>query len=139
MVRVSVGKRFKTDQAHEFLHLGAFSIQNAASNKSGLDVFANGQPGKEVGILEYQPALGAGRRNAFGADPDIAGIGEIQPRDQAQQSGFPATAWPDERDEFTGRKRKGGGLQGRAARAGIVWRRKGLADRNNSERAAFVE
>ena len=49
-----------------------FLVKQAARDQAGLDVAANREPGKEIGILKDQTPFRAGIGDWFGADPKFA-------------------------------------------------------------------
>jgi hypothetical protein len=65
------------------------------------DVFENGQPGKQRGVLKHQTGEGidAGRQR-FLLNEDTPASGRIQPGDQAQQRRLPAATSSDDSDHF---------------------------------------
>ena len=138
MVRIGSGKRFQAHEAKELIHFMAFALQQTTRDQTGLNVPPNGQPRKKVRVLKYQATLGTGTDNFFGADPELAAVGQIQPGDQTQESGFAAAARPDERNQFPGRKRKRDAVQRKIANGRIIRRGKILADVQKPERRAFI-
>src|SRR4029077_15780184 len=54
MMRIGIGKRFESDEPHEFVDFISFLVQHAARNETGLDVAANSQPRKQIWILKNE-------------------------------------------------------------------------------------
>src|SRR5262252_5915580 len=102
MVWIGVGKYFQPDQPHEFIHFLSFFVQNAARNQTGLNVSADGEPGKQIWILKNQTALGVWSGDGVRSNQQLARVGSFQTGNQAKQSRFTATAGPDERNQFAG-------------------------------------
>ena len=139
MVRIGVGERFEADQAHEFVHFVAFLVKHAARDQAGLDVAPHGEPRKKIRVLENQSALGAGRGDRLGADPELAGVGRVEAGDQPEQRGFSAAARTDEGHQFSGGDGERHVIQRMRARGGIVRRREMFAHFHDAERGAFGE
>ena len=57
-MRVDVGKPLKPDQSDKFVHFLTFLTQEAERHQAGLNVAADGEPRKQIRILEDQPSLG---------------------------------------------------------------------------------
>src|ERR1700730_5335305 len=111
MMRINTRKSFKPYQADEFVNFVTFLAEDAQCHQTGLNVAANGEPRKQVGVLKYQTALRIGTGDHFLANPKFAGAWEIKSGDQAQESRFSACAWADNRYEFSWRDRKRNGIQ----------------------------
>ncbi len=69
------------------------------------DILKGGEVGEEIVGLEDDAdflAMGAEAAfvggNGFSVDEDLAGVGLIKAREQAEQGGFAATRWADERE-----------------------------------------
>ena len=71
MMRIGVGKPFKADEAHEFIHFVTLFVKHAARDQSGLDVPADGEPGKKIRVLKNQAAFGARTGDRIVADPEV--------------------------------------------------------------------
>src|SRR5207247_1315232 len=80
----------------------------------------DGGPGKQVRILEAQPAFGAGGSNGFTPDPELARVGSVQTGDQAKKGGFAASARPNDRGEFPRRDGERDLIECVGAAGGIV-------------------
>src|SRR5206468_2356215 len=102
MVWVGFGKRFEADEAHEFIHLIALALEQAAGNEAGFNVAPDSEPWEEVGILEDQTAFGTRGDDSLGPNPKFAGVRGVQAGDEAKERGFSAAARSNNRDEFPG-------------------------------------
>ena len=92
---IGIGKRFESDEPHEFVHFSPFFLQHSARNETGLDVAANGQPRKKIWILKNKTPLGFRSEDLFFAHKQFAGIGKIETRNESKQRRFSATARPN--------------------------------------------
>src|SRR5207249_4804550 len=95
MVRISVAKCFEAHEPHEFVHLISFLAQHSTRDETGLDVAANGEPGKQIGVLKDETTLGARTGNFFFADEQFASIRKIETGGESKQRRFSTTARPD--------------------------------------------
>ena len=85
LVRECVGERFEADQAHKVIDVVSLFAKHIARGQSRFDISPNGQPGKEIGILEDQPALGTGTTDRIGPNAQFPRTRCIQTGDQAKQ------------------------------------------------------
>src|SRR4051812_34574195 len=97
---VDIGERFETDQAQELLHLMTTLTKHATSHESYLDIATNREPGEQARILKHQATLGTGTRNQITPNTQLPRSGQLQPGNQAQEGGFPATTGADDRHQF---------------------------------------
>ena len=95
MMRIRIGKRFESDQPHEFVHFISFFAQHSARNEAGLNIAANSQPWEQIWILKNETALRARSDNLFVADKQLARIRQIQAGDESKQRRLSTTARPD--------------------------------------------
>ena len=99
-MRILVGKRFEIYEAKELFDIAARPTEHAASHEAGLNVAPDAEPGKEIGVLEHEPAQGTRALDGLAADRELARGGLIQPCDQAQKRGLAATRGPEQGEEF---------------------------------------
>src|ERR1700730_8121920 len=111
MVRIDTRKLFETYKPDEFVNLVPLLAEGPQRHQPCLDVAADGEPRKQVGILAYQTALRICTRDRFFANPKFAGTWEIKSGDQAQESRFSACAWAHDGDKFSCRDRERNGVQ----------------------------
>src|SRR5712671_1498534 len=137
MMRVGVGETFKADQTHEIIHLMAFLVEHAACDETGLNVAADRQPGKQVGVLKNQTAFCVGAGNPFRADPKLTGGGKVEAGDEAKEGGLATAAGADEGHQFPGCQGKAHFLKSSGPPVGIARRGKILADAPHAEGGAF--
>src|SRR5439155_1598139 len=69
----------------------------------GFYVATDGEPRVEVGVLKDQTTFGTGGNNPLRPHPKFAGVGGVEAGDEAEERGFSAAAWANNRDEFSGR------------------------------------
>ena len=94
-MRIGISKRFESDQPHEFIHFISSFAQHTARNEASLDITANGEPRKQIRILENETPLRVRPNNFFVADKQFARIRDIQTGDESKQRRLSTTAWPD--------------------------------------------
>ncbi len=92
MMWIRIGKRFESDQPHEFVHFISFFVQHAAGNEANLDVATNSQPRKQIWILKNKTALRARSENFLVIDKQFTRIRRIQTGDESKQRRLSATA-----------------------------------------------
>jgi hypothetical protein len=71
MVRISVAKSFKADEAHEFVHFISLLTQHSTRYKTNLDVATNGEPGKQIWVLKDETTFRAWFADWFRADQKV--------------------------------------------------------------------
>jgi len=138
MMGKGIGERFEADESHEFIDFVAFLLEQSASDEAGLNVLSNGEPGEKIWVLEDESALGAWADDGFVADSKLAGIGAVQPSDEAKEGGFSAAAGADNGDQFAGSERERDILERDGANFGMVWGGKIFGDADDPEGSAFV-
>src|SRR4029077_8912355 len=116
MVRVNIRETFKTHQMDELAYLAAFLVQKAQRCKSGLD----SEPGKQIGVLEYQAALGARTGDSLRSNSKLARAWEVEPGNQAKQCGLPAAAATNNGTQPPRPYREGNRVQGGCVRGSAV-------------------
>src|ERR1041385_1262228 len=94
MMRESVGKRFQSYQAHEFIDPVSLSRENSACDQTGLDVSAHGQPWKQVWILENQSAFRTWCGDGLMADQKLAFGRKKKSGNHPQNRGLPQPLGP---------------------------------------------
>src|SRR2546423_14492482 len=124
MVRISVGKNFQANKANKFINFSPFFVEEAARHQTDLDVAANGKPGKEIGILKDQASFGVRAGDPLSTHTKVTGAGQFEAGEQAEQSGFPATARTDDGDEFAGAHFEAQAVQGNCSPIWIIGGRK---------------
>ena len=120
MVRVDIRETFKAHQMDELAYLAAFLVQKAQRCKSGLDIAPDSEPGKQIGVLEYQAALGARTGDSLRSNSKLARAWEVEPGNQAKHCGLAAAAGTDNGNQFPRRYREGNRVQGGCVRGSAV-------------------
>jgi hypothetical protein len=137
-MRIRIGEGLKADEAHEFINFVALLGEQAARDEAGLNVLSDGQPWKEVWVLEDEATFGAWVGDPFVANPKLARIWKIESGDETEESGFPAAAGTDNGNEFARGEREENGLKSQDADFRLIGRREIFGDADDAERSAFV-
>src|SRR5262245_28463254 len=138
MVRVSLSKCFKADEAHEFIDLVPFLAEDATCDQTRFDIVPNSEPREEIRILKNQTAFGTRCRDRFRPDPKLAGVGRVQAGDEPKQRRFTTATGADQGDQFARLHRERQCVQCVRTNLGIVRSREALAHIRDAERRAFV-
>src|SRR6185503_2349106 len=85
----------------------ALFVKHTACDEASLDVAANRQPGKQVGILKNQAPFGARAGYPRSTHTKFTGVGRFKAGDEAKQRGLAAATRSNERNEFSRRDREG--------------------------------
>ena len=75
--------------------------RHAFQFQSEFDIALRRAPRQEIGLLKDDAPIVAGAANRPSADRDLARVGFDQPLDDAQHRRFAATAFADERHDFS--------------------------------------